>query len=143
MSISAYKNPLVGNWKLVSHQLIVENDEPIAFYGQNPKGYLVLTPEGRMIGILTSDTRKPGLGDAERAELHKSMIAYSGRYRVEGDQFITTVDVSWNEAWNGTEQRRAYELKDGRLSIISARNQAQSSPGKRATENLFLYGRIS
>ena len=76
--------------------------------GKRPKGYLVLTPEGRMIGILTSDTRKPGLGDAERAELHKSMVAYSGRYRVEGDQFITTVDVSWNEAWNGTEQRRTY-----------------------------------
>ena len=57
-----------------------------------------------MIGILTSDSRKPGLGDAERAQLHKSMLAYSGRYRVEGNQFVTTVDVSWNEAWNGTEQ---------------------------------------
>ena len=123
-------NSLIGNWKLVSHQLIVENEEPIEYYGKRPKGYLVLTPEGRMIGILTSDTRKPGLGDAERAELHKSMIAYSGRYRVEGDQFITTVDVSWNEAWNGTQQRRTYELKDGRLSIVSASQPSPVVPGK-------------
>jgi hypothetical protein len=28
------------------------------------------------------------------------------RYRVEGDDLITTVDVSWNEEWNATEQRR-------------------------------------
>jgi hypothetical protein len=65
-----------------------------------------------MIGILTSDSRKPGLEDAARVELHKSMIAYSGRYRVDGNQFVTSVDVSWNEAWNGTEQLRTYEFKD-------------------------------
>ena len=130
MSASTHKNSLIGNWKLVSHQLIVENEEPVEYYGKRPKGYLVLTPEGRMIGILTSDTRKPGLGDTERAELHKSMIAYSGRYRIEGDQFITTVDVSWNEAWNGTEQRRTYELNDGRLSIVSASQPSRVVAGK-------------
>ena len=94
MSHPAHKNALIGTWKLLSHQMIVENGEPISFFGQHPRGYLVLTPEGRMIGILTSDSRKPGLEDAARAELHRSMIAYSGRYRVESDQFVTTVDVS-------------------------------------------------
>jgi hypothetical protein len=33
------------------------------------------------------------MGDAERAELHKSMLAYTGMYRVEGSDFITTVKV--------------------------------------------------
>ena len=132
------KSVLVGVWKLLSHQMIVEDEPPISFYGQSPKGYLVLTPEGRMIGILTSDTRKPGSGDTERAQLHKSMIAYSGRYRIEQDQFITTVDVSWNEAWNGTEQRRNYELKDGRLSVTAAYQSSAVFPGKASFSRLVF-----
>jgi hypothetical protein len=107
---------LVGVWKLLSHQLIVEDGDPILFYGSNPKSFLVLTPEGRMIGILTSDNRKPGLTDAERAELHKSMIAYSGRYRVAGNQFVTTVDVSWNESTAGKPSHsRQDELRQAHL----------------------------
>jgi len=128
---------LVGTWKLLSHQLIVEDDEPILFFGQNPKGYIVLTKEGRMIGIMTSDHRTPGLDDAERAALHKTMIAYSGRYRLEGNQFVTTVDVSWNEAWNGTEQRRTYEFKDGQLLITSAPQPSPVVPGK------ISFGRLT
>lgn len=121
---------LVGVWKLSSHQMIVDDGEPSHFYGRQPKGYLVLTPEGRMIGILTSDSRRPGTQDDERAELHKSMIAYSGKYRIENDEFITVVDVSWNEAWNGTEQRRSFELAGGKLSITSARQPSPVFPGK-------------
>ena len=59
-----------------------------------------------MASQITAATRKAGTSDAERAELHKTMIAYSGKYRVEDKAFITTVDMSWNEAWNGTEQRQ-------------------------------------
>jgi hypothetical protein len=114
------QHPLVGNWKLISYKLIVGNDEPRDFLGQQPKGYLILTPEGRMMALLTSDTRKFGPSDAERAELEKSMIAYSGKYRIEGGDFITTVDTSWNEAWNGTEQRRHYSVEGDKLMIEAA-----------------------
>lgn len=65
------------------------------------------------------------------------MIAYSGRYRVEGNQFVTIVDVSWNEAWNGTEQRRTYEFKDGKLFIISAPQPSPVIPGK------MSYGKLT
>jgi hypothetical protein len=46
--------------------------------------------------LTTAENRKSGVGDAERAALHKSMLAYSGKYRIEGADFITLVDVSWN-----------------------------------------------
>jgi hypothetical protein len=49
------------------------------------------------------------------------MLAYTGRYRVEGHDFITTVEVSWNEEWNGTEQRRHFRIEGNRLFIESAR----------------------
>lgn len=57
------------------------------------------------------------MGEAERAALHRSMLAYSGRYRVEGGDFITTVEASWNEDWNGTEQRRHFSIEGDRLMV--------------------------
>src|SRR5689334_3221860 len=96
------RHPLVGNWKLVSWQVIGEDGKSQDVFGATPNGYLVLTPEGRSIVLTTASGRKPGTDDAARAALQKSMLSYSGRYRVEGGDFITTVEVSWNEEWNGT-----------------------------------------
>jgi hypothetical protein len=31
---------LIGNWKLISWQVIVENEPPQDVFGRNPKGYL-------------------------------------------------------------------------------------------------------
>jgi hypothetical protein len=87
---------LVGLWKLISCQVIVDNEPSPDVFGVHPKGYLVLTREGRSIVLTTAENRKSGVGDAERAALHKSMLAYSGKYRIEGADFITLVDVSWN-----------------------------------------------
>jgi hypothetical protein len=93
-------NLLVGNWKLVSLQMIVDGAvAPSDVLGSNPRGYLILTPEGRMALIITGENRKGGMNDAERAELHKSMFAVSGKYRIEGGDLLITVDVSWNETW--------------------------------------------
>jgi len=38
------------------------------------------------------------------------MIAYTGKYRLEGNKFITTVDAAWNEEWVGAEQIRFWRL---------------------------------
>jgi len=108
--VAAETDGLVGVWKLVSWEVIVDHEPPQHVFGQHPKGFLILTPEGRATVLTTAENRRPGTGEAERAALHKSMLAYSGRYRVEGHDFITQVDVSWNEAWNGTEQRRHFKL---------------------------------
>jgi hypothetical protein len=69
--------------------------------------------------LTTADGRQGGMADPERAALHKSMLAYSGKYRVEGNELITTVDISWNESWNGTEQRRRYRFEGEHLLIES------------------------
>jgi hypothetical protein len=70
--------------------------------------------------LTTAEARRPGESDPERAALHKSMLAYTGKYRVEGEEFITTVDASWNEQWNGTEQRRRFKIDGDKLFIESA-----------------------
>jgi hypothetical protein len=123
-------HPLVGSWKLVSWQVIAENGKPQDVFGASPQGYLVLTPDGRSIVLTTAAGRKTGTDDTARAALHKSMLSYSGHYRVEGNDFITTVEVSWNEEWNGTEQRRHYRIEGDKLFIESAPAPSIVSPGK-------------
>jgi hypothetical protein len=128
--LGADADNLIGTWKLVSWQVIVENEPPQNVFGSHPKGFLILTREGRSIVLTTAENRKRGMTDAERAALHKSMLAYSGKYRVEGNDFITVVDASWNEEWNGTEQRRHFRIEGDKLFIESAPAPSMLFPGK-------------
>jgi hypothetical protein len=129
-TFSAGYAALLGNWKLVSWQVIVEGEPPHNPFGLHPKGYLVLTPQGRSIAITTAEHRVGGIGDREQAELHRSMLAYTGRYRIEGNDFITTVEASWNESWNGSEQRRHFRVEGDMLYIESAAAPSIIFPGK-------------
>jgi len=45
------------------------------------------------------------------------MLAYSGLYRVDANKIVIAVDISWDEAWVGTEQVRFFKLEDDRLHI--------------------------
>ena len=44
----AQESPLVGNWKLVASQIILDNEPPMEspMYGARPRGVLILTREG-------------------------------------------------------------------------------------------------
>ena len=116
---AAEADALIGSWKLISWQVIAEDGTAQDVFGTKPKGYLVLTREGRSIVLTTAENRKSGMSDADLAALQKSMLAYSGKYRIEGDDFVTKVEVSWNEAWNGSEQRRHFKIEGDRLFIES------------------------
>lgn len=126
----ADKDDLVGTWKLVSWQVIAENGPPQDVFGAHPKGFLILTREGRSMVLTTAEKRHAGMGESERAALHKSMLAYTGVYRVEGHDFITKVEVSWNEEWNGSEQRRHFRIEGNKLFIESAPAPSILFPGK-------------
>ena len=119
---------LIGSWKLVSWQIIVDG-EPRDLFGAKPKGSLILTRDGRAMALTTAENRAAGETDALRAALQKSMLAYTGRYRIEGDEFVTTVDASWNEAWNGTKQRRKFRVEGSRLIIESEPGPSILFPG--------------
>jgi hypothetical protein len=45
------------------------------------------------------------------------MIAYSGAYSLEGNKVTHKIEVSWNQAWTGTNQQRFVEVKDDQLII--------------------------
>ena len=127
---TADQNALVGSWRLVSYKRVLDDGPPQNGLGEHPKGFVILTPEGRAVLLTTADGRKAATNDPERAQLWKSMVAYTGKYRVEGGDFITSVDVSWNEEWNGTEQRRHFKIEGDKLILTTSPAPSPIYPGK-------------
>ena len=82
------------------------------------------------LALTAAEGRVAGEGDATRATLHRSMVAYAGRYRVAGEEFITSVEIAWNEAWKGTQQRRRFRIEGERLVIESAPGPSLFFPGQ-------------
>jgi Lipocalin-like domain len=133
---------VIGIWKLVSYEAEYQatgEREPVL--GKNWTGYIIFTPEGRMMVAMTSEGRQAPKIDQDRAELLKSMVAYSGMYRLEGDKFITKVDVSWNPAWVGTEQVRFFRFEGGRLQITTAWLQAVNRPERGMARGFLTWER--
>jgi hypothetical protein len=88
-------------------------------FGTKSKGFMILTHEGRAMTVTTAAMCTPGETDVERSALHKSTLAYTGKYRIEGNEFITTVDASWTKIGNGTQQKRCFRLEGDTLYIKS------------------------
>ncbi len=109
-----------GLWKLLSYEVEIQaTGQRELVMGQNPTGYVIFTPEGRVFFMFTGEGRKPANTDKERAELLSTMVAYTGTYRIEGDKWITKVEVAWNPAWVGTEQSRFFKISGNRLQILT------------------------
>jgi hypothetical protein len=121
VSFAADRDVLVGNWRLVSfereYQATGEREFPM---GRTPTGYILFLAEGRMVVVITGDGRKAPTTDQDRAGLFNSMVAYTGSYRVDGDKWVTTVDVSANPAWVGSEQTRSFRVTGDRLQEMTA-----------------------
>lgn len=57
--------------------------------------------------------------DPERAELFRTMIGYGGTYAFDGTTLTCRLDVTWNQAWTGTEIVRHVTLDGGRLILTA------------------------
>ena len=111
---------VVGTWKLVSYVNEFQDGSAVrSAYGDRPTGYVIFTPEGRVMFMVEAEGRKAPENDEQRAAAFRTIIAYTGMYKLEGDKFITKADVSWNPGWVGTEQARDYKLDAGTLKVIS------------------------
>src|SRR5262245_18365306 len=122
---------LVGTWRLLSCVMEdVATGKRDAVWGEHPNGSLVLTPTGRWIVVQTAEGRTVPQTDEDRGAAFRSMLAYSGRYRTEGQRIIITVDIAWDEGWNGTEQVRTFRLDGDQLHIEAAPQPYANLGGK-------------
>jgi hypothetical protein len=114
------RRKIVGTWTLVSVAYEdTASGERTPVYGAHPKGVQIATTEGRWLALMTAQGRGVPNSDGERAQALKTMIAYTGRYRVEDGRVITKVEAAWNEAWVGTEQIRDVRFDGDRLFLQS------------------------
>src|SRR5436305_12051478 len=77
---------LVGTWKLVSWQVQYVGENSREPFGGHSKGRLTVAPDGFWTVLITKTDRKPATNNLERARLLRSMVAYSGKFAVEGDK---------------------------------------------------------
>ena len=119
-SVADDRQQVIGVWKLVSYVVEIQATgqiEPVM--GQHPTGYVNFSPEGRVMFILTGEGRKPAKTTEERADLLSTLVAYTGSYWIEGDKWITKVDVAWNPEWVGTEQARQFKIEGNLLHVLT------------------------
>ena len=131
-----------GVWKLVSYEVEIQatgQKEPPM--GKNPTGYVIFTPERRVFFVLTGEGRKAAKTVQERADLLSSLVAYTGTYRLEGDQWITKVEVAWNPEWVGTEQRRFFKVDGERLQVLTPWRVMPNWPEKGMTRSIVTFER--
>jgi len=136
------QDTIVGVWKAVSIETKeLDTGKSIRPFGEPPNATFVFTNGGQMAAVITSADRKapvaPNPTDAERADLHRTLSAYSGTYRVDGNKLIVTVRNSSIQSWNGTERSLALEFRGKLLHATSAPFKSTVSNGEVVAVNVW------
>jgi hypothetical protein len=109
--------PLLGWWELVSCEVEFQTSGRRAPMYETPtNGFLVFAPEGRVMTVVETLRLPEPAPDPERAH----GMAYTGRYRVAGDRWLTEVDAACNVGWRGAIQERWFRIESDRLHVRSA-----------------------
>ncbi|HZS87668.1 MAG TPA: lipocalin-like domain-containing protein [Chloroflexota bacterium] len=133
---------LIGTWRLVSYRT-VRADGTIRYpFGNRARGYLIYTPEGRMVVTIMPQRRRAAAAPpvdaiadpfsvsswlswrrlvrlARYAVSATRYISYSGRYTVSGNTVIHHVEVSQMLGLLDTDQVRVFEIKDDSLLLTA------------------------
>ncbi len=129
-SFARANEALLGNWKLVSfYTEDTQSKQRNNAYGEHPTGAIGFTPAGRFFAFATADSRKAAQTTEDQAAAFRTVIAYTGQWRIEGEKFITKVDVAANPAMVGTEQVRFWRMVSGKLHITTAPLPNPNVPG--------------
>ena len=141
-SLADDREKIVGTWRVASWEIEYQTTgERVLTMGKNPTGSMIFTSEGRFMCVLTGEGRAAPKTDEDRAALLKSLVAYTGMYRLEGDKFIVKVDSSWNPAWVGTEQERSFKIDGDRLQTFSPWVQSVTRPEKGMARSSIAFER--
>ena len=127
-------NQLAGTYRLISDKrTVVATGETTEPYGKAPQGYITYGRDGRMMLLMVAEKRpKPRdlatMTDQERADLFKTMLAYSGTYDFDGKIVTHHINVSSNQILTGTHQVRNVRL-DGRTLVLTTNAEPAPSTG--------------
>ncbi|MFK7804283.1 MAG: lipocalin-like domain-containing protein [Anaerolineae bacterium] len=103
-------NNLIGTWFLQEWDCTLNEKFHNHPFGKDAQGMISYSPAGRMSAILMKSNREslavPNLIQAsaeEKLSVVDGYVSYAGKWRVEGDQVIHSVDFSLLPNWIGTD----------------------------------------
>ena len=124
---------LWGTYRLVGTTAkLLETGEEESYGPES--GHIIYGRDGRMMVLLVrGDRPKPEslekMTDQQRADLFKTVTAYSGLYKFDGKTVEHHIDVAWNQVWEGTVQRRDVKRVGNRI-MLTTPPSARSKDGK-------------
>jgi hypothetical protein len=122
----------VGVWRLIASYVVDEgNGKRTELLGHEPYAYAMFEPGGRMMVIGHAKNRTPGTSTAAMAELFRSMVAYSGKWSIDSEKFVTKVDIAADPGWVGTTQVRYYTFDGQTLSLRTTPLELPTHPGRK------------
>lgn len=125
---SASCHALVGAWRLKTFQIESSNGDVDYPFGQSAQGMLLYSRCGLMSAqLMKTDRPQFESGDQqvgtekEYEENFKNCISYFGQYELHDDEgfIIHHVENSMFPNWDGTPQKRFFELNDNTLCIYT------------------------
>jgi hypothetical protein len=124
---------LYGSWRIVKAKaVLIDADGTRTETNSSPKGVLLFTPSHRMIAFVTLDPeRKPATNDDEAAKLFRSMIAYTGRFKLHQDRYVVDIDISSTELNMHQGQVRYYTISGDTLTIETPEHSYIGDSSKR------------
>lgn len=122
---------LAGSWTLVAAEVQHTDGSRAPDYGAKPKGLLLIDGQGHY-SLQIFKAERPAFHAADKAkatpdEYKAAMMGSSTHYgtlRIEADRSVLVFHIEGASFpnWEGQEQRRQYQLKDGVLSYrVTAR----------------------
>jgi len=134
---------LIGIWKLVSYEVeIQETGEILYSMGKKPSGFACFTKNNHVMVTLTGDERRAASNDQERAHLLNTIVSYAGTYRIEGNEWVTSVQVAWNPEWVNTEQRRRFEIQDNALRVFTTWRVMPNWADKGMQRSILTFSKV-
>lgn len=115
----------VGTWRLLDYSFLHDDGVVEKPWGTDVRGYLIYSAEGYMSGNLGAARRKRGVVERAsanhpnppRPRRHRTYIAYTGRFTVEGDTVVHHVEASLFPLWVGRDEVRYYSFKGDYLTL--------------------------
>lgn len=116
---------LVGRWDIVSWEQLYDDGRRELPMGDALEGFIRYLPDGDMICMICRTDRSSfqtggqwNATDAEKARAYQTMLSYAGRFRVEGDVVVHSVEFSLFPNWKGGRQSRRFRfLPDGSIAL--------------------------
>jgi len=124
LAAPAAESDLYGTWKMVSlSRKITDTGEIVQPRGKAPIGYISFGQDGRMMGMILSEKRpKPEslakVTDQQRIDLFKTMNAYGGTYKLDGNKLKYRYDITHNELIPERVEVREIKIEGRKLTLV-------------------------